>query len=1143
MTESLEARDDAATRTATSDGDVATIAVPAAAASIGRFAVLGAVGAGGMGQVFSAYDPQLDRRVALKLLHGHGDSVDRARLVREAQALARLAHPNVVAVHEVGAHAGQVFVAMEFVEGTTLREWMDAHPAVAGSASRCARALEILLDAGRGIQAAHAAGLVHRDVKPRNILVGSDGRVRVVDFGLARSGVGDREELAATARDDPPDPQEASHDERSGSGTLLAAPLTQTGKVVGTPAYMAPEQFRRGPVDPAADQFAFCVTAWEVLFGARPFAGTTMAMLMAIREGQINRPAGIEVPVALEAALRRGLSHRPSRRHADMATLLRVFDEELAAAKGEARRSRGSGRGWWIAGGVGVIATAGAFWLGGREAMRCDGAAEHFVGVWDSTRKAEIRAAVLGSGATFADGTWTRLETNVDGWRAAWEAGHRDACEAARVRGEQSEHLMDLRMTCLDSRRQRLGAYLDLLAAPTVEVLANAEEGFATLPGIESCGDADYVQHRGQRSEDPELAEIEDEVLAAVSRAASLEKAGDSEAALAIAEAAVVRAAGSELARAHALLAKGRALARVRPREAAELLEEAYGLARAADVGDVAAGAATELARTMGLRLWSAAEAKVWLGLARAEAERLTNPMPVALVDILEGDLLASLGDSAGAQRALDRAFDTLEAIGADTTIEYAQALKVRSGVNGSNRGVADATAALELIVDVLGPDHPGISGYHRALSRALIAEGDVEAALTQAERGLEISESAYGPNSERISADLSQYAEVQLQSSRGGPVAALASLQRAIALYPEHIEESTQLAEFYRLKGRLLIEQGDLGAAVHAYRESYSIHRQRHGDRHAATARVMLELGNAERRFGLRSEGAARMRLGFALIEEIVATQHPAVLEVLDNLASDAQNDGRFEDAYELHLRTRAVARDSFGPSGLPHFLVEVNLCATAQGMGRIELAMAHCETALELAHTGDSKNPAYLANVENTLGSVLVSADRHDEALPRFERAKELWSISLGEASAPVAVALANIAEVRLLQGSFGEARTLYARSLEMRTALNGERHESLVTPLLGISSAALALGESAPSRQAAERALGIAEEAGADPRLVARASEALALALAKSPSTRAERVRARALMQQAFEAFEPIGPSTAADVERVRAWLDAH
>ena len=260
MTESLEARDDAATRTATSDGGGVPSVVPAAAASIGRFAVLGPVGAGGMGQVFSAYDPQLDRRVALKLLHGHGDPVERARLVREAQALARLAHPNVVAVHEVGAHEGHVFVAMEFVEGTTLREWMDTHPAAEGSTERRVRALEILLDAGRGIQAAHAAGLVHRDVKPRNILVGNDGRVRVVDFGLARSGVGDPDELATTGRPDAPDPLEASHDDRSGSGTLLAAPLTQTGKVVGTPAYMAPEQFRRGPVDPAADQFAFCVT-------------------------------------------------------------------------------------------------------------------------------------------------------------------------------------------------------------------------------------------------------------------------------------------------------------------------------------------------------------------------------------------------------------------------------------------------------------------------------------------------------------------------------------------------------------------------------------------------------------------------------------------------------------------------------------------------------------------------------------------------------------------------------------------------------------------------------------------------------------------------------------------------------------------
>jgi serine/threonine protein kinase len=156
-----------------------------AASMIGRFTILDIVGAGGMGQVYAAYDPQLDRRVALKVLHTPDDEVARQRLVREAQALARLSHPNVVGVHEVGAHEGRVFVAMEFVEGETLKDWARSH--APGEPDRMRRALELLLHAGRGLAAAHAAGLVHRDVKPGNILVGRDGRVRVADFGLARA--------------------------------------------------------------------------------------------------------------------------------------------------------------------------------------------------------------------------------------------------------------------------------------------------------------------------------------------------------------------------------------------------------------------------------------------------------------------------------------------------------------------------------------------------------------------------------------------------------------------------------------------------------------------------------------------------------------------------------------------------------------------------------------------------------------------------------------------------------------------------------------------------------------------------------------------------------------------------------------------
>ncbi len=218
-------------------------------AAVGRYVILDRIGAGGMGVVYAAYDPELDRRVALKLLRtdrfaapGH------LRLLREAKALARLTHPNVVAVHDAGTFGDQVFVAMELVEGETLRQWLEA------GARSWREVLDRLLAAGRGLAAAHAAGLVHRDFKPENVLLGRDGRVRVVDFGLAKALADAAEEPAA------PD-----------SGGELASPLTEWGAVLGTPAYMAPEQIRGIAADARSDQFSFCVALYEALYGERPF--------------------------------------------------------------------------------------------------------------------------------------------------------------------------------------------------------------------------------------------------------------------------------------------------------------------------------------------------------------------------------------------------------------------------------------------------------------------------------------------------------------------------------------------------------------------------------------------------------------------------------------------------------------------------------------------------------------------------------------------------------------------------------------------------------------------------------------------------------------------------------------------------------
>ncbi|HVV84724.1 MAG TPA: serine/threonine-protein kinase, partial [Kofleriaceae bacterium] len=256
---------------------------PSLPARLGRFEVLGRLGQGGMGQVLRARDPQLGREVALKLLHAdldaaqapHHAEVARRRLLREAQAMARLDHPNVIGVHEVGEDGGRVFLVMERVSGTTLGGWLAAAP------RGWREVLAVFAQVGAGLAAAHAAGLVHRDVKPDNILVGDDGRVRVTDFGLV--GVdGVSGPPARPGERDEVDPTGATRES-------LPPPLTHEGALVGTPGYMAPEQVRGRAADARSDQFGLCVTLYEALFGRAPFAGGSYReRMLAVLDGKVE---------------------------------------------------------------------------------------------------------------------------------------------------------------------------------------------------------------------------------------------------------------------------------------------------------------------------------------------------------------------------------------------------------------------------------------------------------------------------------------------------------------------------------------------------------------------------------------------------------------------------------------------------------------------------------------------------------------------------------------------------------------------------------------------------------------------------------------------------------------------------------------
>jgi tetratricopeptide (TPR) repeat protein len=304
---------------------------PAQPLKAGRYVILDALGRGGLGEVHAAYDPELDRRVAIKLVRADvtaWDDLER-RMLREAQAMAQIRHANVVAIHDVGRFRDQVFIAMELIDGVTLGDWLRQRPRT------WTEIRDVFVQAGQGLAAVHAAGLVQRDFKPANVLVGHDGVVKVLDFGLARATA---ESADAAAPSDEPT-----------AGRLLEEELTRAGIIAGTPAYMAPEQCHRTHTDAAADQFAFCVALYEALWGERPFPASDLALrLQAIEAGpNTNAPTARNVPPWARRAVLRGLAAAPADRHASMNDLLRELQRD------KRRRAR-----TWLAVGAAAVLSA-----------------------------------------------------------------------------------------------------------------------------------------------------------------------------------------------------------------------------------------------------------------------------------------------------------------------------------------------------------------------------------------------------------------------------------------------------------------------------------------------------------------------------------------------------------------------------------------------------------------------------------------------------------------------------------------------------------------------------------------------------------------------------------------------------------------
>ncbi|HET6583659.1 MAG TPA: serine/threonine-protein kinase, partial [Nannocystaceae bacterium] len=430
-----------------------------ASIQIGRFLVLDRIGGGGMGTVFRAYDPELDRSVAVKVLRpdiARDDPSSARRMQREALGLARLSHPNVVTIHEVGTIDGQTFLAMEYVQGIDLARWMQSHPI--GSASRFAAAMDLLLQSSRGLAAAHSAGLVHRDFKPSNVLVGADGRVRVADFGLVRDAAERNSAAESQAR------TLASVETRSAGESTV----TQAGALVGTLRYMAPEQQCGRVVDARSDQFSFCVTAWELLFGCLPWP-----------DGASDDPPELpdDAPRWVAAVLARGLHFDPAARYPDMPALA------AALARDPRRRRR-----LWAAS-IGTLAAigAGAATLVHHRSTMCDGGAEELASHWNDERRAALAQTFADSGVPTAADTWQRTDARLQHFADEWLATRDSVCDAGLRRRAIAVERYQAATGCLDVRLVELEAGLLVLEQATTQAMSNATYIAYGLPSPSDC--------------------------------------------------------------------------------------------------------------------------------------------------------------------------------------------------------------------------------------------------------------------------------------------------------------------------------------------------------------------------------------------------------------------------------------------------------------------------------------------------------------------------------------------------------------------------------------------------------------------------------------------------------------------------------
>jgi serine/threonine protein kinase len=818
---------------------------------IAHYRIIRQIGVGGMGEVFLAHDEILDRAVALKLLRREfGRARTVAPLEFEARALARLSHPNVVQVHELGRHGDRAYLAMEYVEGRTLAAWL------AETKPGWRAILAVFDEAGRGLAAAHAIGLVHRDFKPENVLVGSDGRTRVVDFGLARLDA----ELGAAAR-------------------------------AGTPRYMAPEQLAGGLVDPRSDQFGFCVTLAEALWG------------VALREPSSPPPPGV-VPRWLWRVVRRGLQADPSRRWPDMPSLLRALDPRPR------RRQQ-------IALVLGLAGLVASFMLPASEPDPCMKVERELDSSWSSTRAERLRSAA----ATRAEderAAVEQLSSVLDEWAGSWRTARVRTCRA-----QQEGSDVALREACLARQRLKIAALVDAAIDHPEQLSAHVRELTDALPSPEGC-ELDAALQSGIELPDPAIADEVERLRAIAERAAAARLLGRAEASLPGLAEAIVQAEQighpPVLAQLQAELGSAELLAGSRDR-GIEWLERAAQTAWLAHDDRLAAGLWLELS-------WHAVEqgrverGRQWFERASDAWTRVGIDAHVqAKLDFAAGILALGEGELDAAQRSLDAALVGGEPGLRPFVLERLADLAERRGQ--VDRVIDLREQARDAASEHFGAEHPRTAQQRYRLALALFAVDGATQAESELAHAIASWQRAHVRPHEDLADAHALLAAFALEHGRLDE--ALFHAERSRTVIAEIVEgHDAALAYAWNTLGMVRHARGELAAAAGAFGHAHAIFEVALGPTHSTTLETasnhgasLLALGrldDAELRFARVLAPApewASIVAGLGLAEIDLRRGRPeAARAKLDTFSPEEPID-RLEHALLLALADLRLGRD----------------------------------------------------------------------------------------------------------------------------------------------------------------------------------------------------------------------------------------